>query len=234
MILSSPDKQCSLDPVTTWILKKIAGDVVVNILNRSFSKGQVPRRFKSAVVTPLLKTEGLDPDDLNNIRPVSSVSLISKILERLVEERINDHLDVIGTLSQVQSAHRRYHSTETVLTKVVSDIIMAADAGDVSVLALSDLSSAFDTVDHTILLNRLTSSHHIGGIVLEWFESYLRESCQSVIDAGLSSPTVLLEHGVPQGSVSEPLLLIMYPEEIPHLFSNHGLLYVCYAILLSL
>ena len=86
----------------------------VYIFNWSFTEGRVPSRFKSASVTPLLKKDGLDPDDLSNFRPVSNVSLISKILERLVKEGINDHLDVIGTLPHVQSAYRRYHSTETV------------------------------------------------------------------------------------------------------------------------
>ena len=128
--------------------------------------------FTSAVVTPLLK-DGLDPNDLNNFRPIPNFSLISKILEQLVKEHKNYHLDVIGTLPQVphvQSAYHHYHSTEIIFTKVVLDIIMATDARDVSVLAFLDLSSAFDIVDHTILLNRLCSSHHIDGIVLEWLK----------------------------------------------------------------
>ena len=74
------------------------------------------------------------------------------MLERLVRERINIHLGKIGTLPLVQSAYSRNYSTETALTKVVSDIIMAADAGDVTVVALLDLSAAFHTVDHVILL----------------------------------------------------------------------------------
>ena len=71
-----------------------------------------------------------------------------------MSERLNDHLNVINTLPVVQLAYRRFHSTETVLTKVVSDITMAADSGDVSVLSLLDLSAAFDTIDHSILIQR--------------------------------------------------------------------------------
>ena len=119
----------------------------------SLSEGKVPERFKSAVVAPLLKKEGLDPDDLSNFRPISNVSLLSKMLERLMSQRLNDHLDVINTLPAVQSAYRRYHSTETVLTKVVSDIIMAADSGDVIVLALLDLSAALTPSTTTFLFN---------------------------------------------------------------------------------
>ena len=105
-----------------------------------------------AVLTPLTKKEGLDVDDVTNFRPISNVSLVSKMLERLVCQRMNTHLQNFGTLAPVQSAYRRYYSTETALTKVMSDIIMAADAGDVMLLALLDLSAAFDTVDHAILL----------------------------------------------------------------------------------
>ena len=83
-----------------------------------------------------------------------------------MSERQNDHLDVISTLPAMQSAYRRYHSSETVLTKIVSDVTMAADSGDVSVLALFDLSAAFDTVDHSIRIQRLHISHHVKGTVL--------------------------------------------------------------------
>ena len=121
------------------------------------SEGKVPKCFKLAIVMPLLKKEGLDPDDLSNFQPISNVSLLSKTL---VSERLIDHLDVINTLPDVQSAYRQYHSTETVLTKVVSDITMAADSDDVSVLPLLDLSAAFDTVDHSILIRE--RKHSVG------------------------------------------------------------------------
>ena len=152
--------QCSLDLVPTWILKKITGDVsnfLVDIFNRSFSNGQVPRHLKPAIVTPLLKKDGPDLDDLHNFRQIANVSLIWKIFERQVKE----HINVIGALQHVLSAYRHYHSTETALTKIFSDIIMAADAEDVSVLALLDLISTFDIVYHTILFNHLCSGHHM-------------------------------------------------------------------------
>ena len=84
------------------------------------------------IVTPLMKKEGLDADDLCSFRTNSNVSLVSKLLKRLMCERINIHLGKIGILQLVQSAYRRNYSTETALTKVVSDIIMAADAGDLT------------------------------------------------------------------------------------------------------
>ena len=99
--------------------------------------------------------------------PNSNISLVSKILERLVCERINIHLGKIGKLPLVQSGYRRNYSTETALTKVVSDIIMAADTGDVTVLALRDLRAAFDMVDHVILLQRLQTTHRVTGNALQ-------------------------------------------------------------------
>ena len=130
-----------MDPLPTWLFKKIGVDVaplLVKIFNRSFTEGYVLIRFKMAVVTPLIKKEGFDVDDLTNFWPISDVSLVSMMLERLVCQRMNTHLQNIGTLPPVQSAYRRYYSTETALTKVMSDIIRAADAGDVTLLALLD------------------------------------------------------------------------------------------------
>ena len=105
LIISSPDKQCSIDRLPTWLLKKISKAVsglLAVIYNKSLSEGKVPEHFKSAIVTRLLKKEGLDPDDLSNFRPISNVSLLSKMLEQLVSERLNDHLEVINTLLAVQ------------------------------------------------------------------------------------------------------------------------------------
>ena len=97
-------------------------------------------------------------------------------------------------LPAAQSAYHRYHSTETVLTKVVSDITMAADSGDVSVLALLDLSAAFDTIDHSILIQRLNISHHVKGMALCWFESYLHERYQVVTYTGITVPATMVAH----------------------------------------
>jgi len=99
---------------------------------------------------PLLKMAGLDNINAKNYRPISNLSVISKMLERVTLERLLEHLKFNGLLPSVQSAYRKCHSTETMIERVLSDILMALDRGDIAALALLDLSAACDTVDHSI------------------------------------------------------------------------------------
>ena len=107
-------------------------------------------------MTPLLKKDRLDCDELFNFRAISNVPLLTKMLKRIFGSRLNAHLDIVGILPYIQSAYRRNFSMETTLTRVMFDLMIAADVVDVSVLALLDLSAAFDTVGHFVLLQRLT------------------------------------------------------------------------------
>ena len=106
---------------------------------------------------------------------------------------------------------------------------MAADRGDVSLLPLLYLSATFDTVDHGILLQRLHTSHHINGLALDWFRSYLTGKCESVLYGGDTTSAVLVEYEVPQGSVLGPLLFVLYTSDVPRVVNECGLLSVVYA-----
>ena len=106
-------------------------------------------------MTPLLKKTGADPADMSNFRPVSNVSFMSKIVERAVAIQLTEYLSANDLFSRLQSAYRKRHSTETALLRVWSDILEAADEQRATLLAMLDLSAAFDCVDHTILLQRL-------------------------------------------------------------------------------
>ena len=131
--------------------------------------GIVPSLFKEAYITPLLKKPDLDPADVKSYRPISNLSVLSRLLERLVAHQLLDYL----TAAKLQSAYRANHSPETAVLKVLADILRAVDSGDLAVLTLLDLSAAFDTVDHAILLRRLQQSYGLQGNMLSWFTSYL-------------------------------------------------------------
>ena len=113
-----------------------------------------PVTFKEAVVIPLLKKPSLCPEELSNYRPVSNLNYISKVLEKVVTSRIKDHLATNKLLEPLQSAYRQYHSTETALLKVHDDLARALDEKKACILVLLDLSAAFDTTDHNLLLQR--------------------------------------------------------------------------------
>ena len=123
------------------------------------------------VIGPLVKKSGLDKEVLKNYRPVSNLSFISKVLEKVVAKRLDDHMLDNNLYCSVQSAYRERHSTETALFKVQSDISTVLDSGSGAVLLMLDLSAAFDTIDHGILLSRLNSLYGISGDALDWFKS---------------------------------------------------------------
>ena len=177
---------------------------VTELFNRSLLTGTVPQAFKAAFITPIITKEGLDAADVKSYRPISNLTVLSKLLERLVAGQMKDYIDKYHLLPDFQSAYRIHHSTETAVLKVSSDILQAVDEGDIGVLVLLDLSAAFDTVDHQILLQRLSVSCGFGGMVRDWFDSYLEGRTQHVEYLGSKSTDTVVTCGVPQGSVLGP------------------------------
>ena len=176
LISNAAAKSCELDPVPSWVIQKFVEELspfVAALFNALMSSGSFPTSQKTASITPILKKATLDPYDLSNYRPISNLTFLSKLLERAAYERIVCYLDRFQLLPEWQSAYRKYRSTETATIKVMSDVHEAADAGSVTLLGLLDLSSAFDTVDHRILLDRLAHDYGIRGRVIRWIESYL-------------------------------------------------------------
>ena len=165
-------------------------------------------------MTPILKKQGLDDNELRNYRPVSNLPFLSNILERVVLLQLQSHLCANSLLEIRQSAYRKYHSTETAVLSVLEGLLTKSDEKFVSVLALLDLSAAFDTLDHAILLRRLESTFGISGLALSWFELYLSDRTQSVVVDGLMSTSVPLVFGVPQGSVLGPVLFTLYSQPL--------------------
>lgn len=231
LIKSSPCKSCDLDPLPTRILKQCIDEVSVSIrsiINCSLSTGVFPSNLKKAVVIPLLKKPGLELI-YKNYRPVSNLPFISKLIEKAVSNQILSHVSE-SALSQVfQSAYKKFHSTETALLKVQSDILMGMDENHVTIVVLLDLSAAFDTVDKEILLQRLEVTFGISGRVLAWFRSYLTDRYQCTSIRGQKSPWRILKWGVPQGSVLGPLLFSMYTFPLGQIIERHNLCYHLYA-----
>jgi len=118
----------------------------------------MPFSQKHAIVTLLLKKMGLDSSDMNNFLPVSNLSFILKVVERVVTSQLHQYLTANDLLPFFQSAYRKYHSTETAMQHVRSDILVVADDWQVTLLGLLDLYAAFDCVDNSMLLERLQSA----------------------------------------------------------------------------
>ncbi|PIK35351.1 hypothetical protein BSL78_27825 [Apostichopus japonicus] len=232
IIKNSPSKSCMLDPLPTWLAKGCSAELILlitNIVNTSMSTGTVPDSFKVAHVTPVLKKTSLDRNCLKNYRPISNLSFVSKVLEKTVLSRLMDYLTQENLLEPYQSAYKSGHSTETALNAVHNFITSKLDEDCFVLLVLLDLSSAFDTVNHSILLERLQSKYRLGGTVLSWFNSYITERYQQVkIEDVLSSPRPLVT-GVPQGSVLGPVLFSLYLAELSDIIRHHGVHFHHYA-----
>jgi hypothetical protein len=232
LIQHLPPKQCSLDPIPTWLLKRVSfalAPVISAMCNASIRQQMMPNLHKNAIVHPLLKKPTLNQSDLNSFRPISNLSYVSKILERLINKRLTDFMDKHLLLPKTQSAYREHHSTETALVRVHNDIVRAIDQGDVCALVLLDLSAAFDTVDHSILLDVLQSRFGVVDSSLSWFESYLSGRTQQVCIGSDHSAILPMPYGVPQGSVLGPKQFIAYIEDMVGIFSSLGIVHHGYA-----
>jgi hypothetical protein len=199
------------------------------MINSSIVESEFPTTWKSAIVTPLLKKPTADPEDRTNYRPVSNLSYISKITEKTILQQIDDHLTSNSLHQPNQSAYRSNHSTETALVKIQNDVLLAMDSKQCVLLVLLDMSAAFDTVDHSILLNRLRNDFGITGSVNQWLSSYFTDRTQSVNVACSLSDPVTLSCGMPQGSVLGPKGYPVYVSPIFSIAQKHNVLIHMYA-----
>ena len=232
IIKQLPNKSSSLDPIPTWLLKECVEEllpIITTFVNRSMQEGTVPKALKHALVTPILKKDNMDPNILSNFRPVSNLACLAKILEKAVNSRLDGYLTANKLYDPLQSAYRKLCSTETALVKVKNDIMVHLDQGNRVALLLLDMSAAFDTLDHSTLLNRFNEEFGIIGKPLKWFESYFGERTQSVVIRGVKSEPVPLSQGVPQGSVIGPKAYTMYTKSLGDIIEHHGLQYHIYA-----
>jgi hypothetical protein len=231
-INSATDSTCTLDCIPTSLLKSclpVLLQPITTLINLALSEANFPTAFKQAIVKPLLKKHNLPKQDLSSYRPISNLNFISKILERIIHNRLFTHLNTFPSLSPFQSAYRRLHSTESALLKIQNDLLLSINQQKTSALILLDLSAAFDTIDHKILLTRLSSFYGITGRALDLISSYLSNRSQSVSVNNCTSLPSTIHTGVPQGSVLGPLLFSLYTSPISELFVNSPVSYHLYA-----
>ena len=223
---------CALDPIPTKFFKTVFDSIsedVLAIINRSLDSGVFPTSLKTALVKPLLKKNNLDPLVLSNFRPISNLPFLSKILEKVVFKQLNTFLNANVTFDKFQSGFRANHSTETALVKVVNDLRINMDARKLSVLVLLDLSAAFDTVDHNLLIERLENWVGLSGPVLNWLRTYLTNREYFVALGDHSSEALPMACGVPQGSILGPLLFSLYMLPLGNIIRKHNINYHSYA-----
>ncbi len=226
------NKTCDLDPLPTWILKQnisVVSPVVTRIVNASMVDGIFPDAFKEAIVTPILKKQNLDVNVLKNFRPISNIQFLAKVTESVVASRLKDHLSHNGLHEDYQSAYRTGHSTETALLKVKSDILRELDNNRVVLMVMLDLTAAFDTINHNILINRLHTTFNVSDAPLNWFKSYMTSRSSRVCIDNCFSDYVELSCGTPQGSIMGPLQFTLYIHPVGKIIRDHGLDFHLYA-----
>ena len=211
------------DGIGNFVLKRIAEEIVkplTTIFNTSISSGEVPDSLKIAKVVPIFKKD--DAQVFSNYRPVSVLPGFSKILERLVFNRCVSFINKQNTINDNQYGFRSGHSTYMAMIDLVDKICNAVENNKQTVGIFLDLSKAFDTIDHDILLCKLM---HYGfrGTVIDWFKSYLSNRTQYVYYNNIKSNSGQLTCGVPQGSILGPLLFILYINDI-EMHASKGIL----------
>uniref|UniRef100_A0A8C6V4C6 Reverse transcriptase domain-containing protein n=1 Tax=Neogobius melanostomus TaxID=47308 RepID=A0A8C6V4C6_9GOBI len=203
---------------------------LTHIFNVSIESEIIPHSWKAAHVLPLHK-DG-PTNILNNYRPISKLPCLAKILEKLVSNQIKSFLIKHSVLKPYQSGFRQGHNYHTATTKVLNDIYAALDSRQECLALFIDLSKAFDSVNHQILLKQL---QHIGfdKKAYNWFSNYLSNRTQAVVADGFKSEFLITDKGVPQGSILGPLLFTIFINSIGcnikhssiHLYADDAILY---------
>ena len=222
LIFSMQTKSCELDPIPTHILKQVLPTLIhliIHIVNASLTSACFCEEWKTSVVKPLLKKKGLDPQE-KNYHPVSNLSFFSKLVEHATLMQFDKHCREHHLLCDFQSAYRKGYTTKSSLMKMTNDIFWSMERKQVTAVIVPNMSAAFDTICHDLLLDILCKRFGIAETALQWYQGYLRPQGMKVCINNAYSSIRPLNYSVPQGSASGANLFTAYCASIESLIPD--------------
>lgn len=231
----NPSKSSAVNNIKSSVLKDafmILSTQLLHIINCSINQNLIPDKWKIATVIPLQK-DG-NTQDVNNLRPISTLPLPGKILERIIHNQTSTYLAENNILTEHQSGFRQNHSTIQAIADFTDDTYKAINNNNITHTVFIDFSKAFDTINHSILISKLKFLGFSDN-ASNWFKNYITGRKQHIIANNTFSQTRDIICGVPQGSILGPLLFLLYINDVENclqytkykLYADDTVLYIC-------
>ena len=222
VILKFGVKTSCEDPLPAALIKSAMNELLplyVELVNKSLAEGTM-EGIKHSEIDPLLKKDGLDRDIKKNYRPVNNLVFLSKLTERIVSKRIDEHMERNGLFTDEFFGYKKHHSTETMMLGMVVEILSGFDEDKCTIMLFLDLSAALDTININKIAEILSVEIGLSGKALQWCKSFLSNRTQRVKIKGHYSDKLFLKYGTVQGSVLGPKFFNIYVRSQPRIFKK--------------